>query len=567
MVIRSVILITLLLVSSACFALTARVDRSSLAKNETLTLQLQSDVRQDLSGLDLAQLRKDFEVVNRSTQSSFNIINGETESNTTLTLTLKPLRASELLIPEFELDGKVSRSISVFVTEPKRADNATQDRAVYLETELDKKELIVGEQLLYTLRILYATELSNASLPTFELEGVGVEALPEQRFQKTIDGKRYGVIERRYALFPNKEGELRIPQQELNATIGGSSSRFGFSIERFGQRSQQIRIASDEQIINVKPIPDGQTIADWLPANKLTLVESWGNEPSRIHVGEPLLRKIQLTAEGLSAARLPEIRMADIPGINIYPEKPELKSETTEQGVIGQRTETLAFIPTQEGSYTIPKLSIKWWDTKNKRFQTAELPEKTLTILPAPILRGQTPLFESDTPSLDSEGKIKGSDPLKLDGVQTWWQYLALFSTLAWLLTLVYLWTMKNHRSQQQIASTKEVNLTLRHAYHELKKQCLANGAASTKVSLGKWLALRFPELGNGALSEKVARLNDAVLTEQVNDLNNCLYGAGSSAEWQGANLAKVIDQLDKRKNDKKRDGLAPLYPIIQANR
>jgi len=64
-----------------------------------------------------------------------------------------------------------------------------------------------------------------------------------------------------------------------------------------------------------------------------------------------------------------------------------------------------------------------------------------------------------------------------------------------------------------------------------------------------------------------VARLNDAVLTEQVNDLNNCLYGAGSSAEWQGANLAKVIDQLDKRKNDKKRDGLAPLYPIIQANR
>ena len=502
MVIRSVILITLLLVSSACFALTARVDRSSLAQNETLTLQLQSDVRQDLSGLDLAQLRKDFEVVNRSTQSSFNIINGETESNTTLTLTLKPLRASELLIPEFELDGKVSRSISVFVTEPKRADNATQDRAVYLETELDKKELIVGEQLLYTLRILYATELSNASLPTFELEGVGVEALPEQRFQKTIDGKRYGVIERRYALFPNKEGELRIPQQELNATIGGSSSRFGFSIERFGQRSQQIRIASDEQIINVKPIPDGQTIADWLPANKLTLVESWGNEPSRIHVGEPLLRKIQLTAEGLSAARLPEIRMADIPGINIYPEKPELKSETTEQGVIGQRTETLAFIPTQEGSYTIPKLSIKWWDTKNKRFQTAELPEKTLTILPAisngaPIIDLPLPGNQSSLNEGDVSAKINGN------GVQAWWQYLALFSTFAWLLTLVYLWATKNQRSQQSIASTEEVNPTLRHAYHELKKQCFSNDAASTKASLEKWLALRFPELGNDALSEK----------------------------------------------------------------
>ncbi|PCH60473.1 MAG: hypothetical protein COC05_04325 [Gammaproteobacteria bacterium] len=566
MVIRVLIFIALLLISSTSFALTAQVDRSSLAQNETMILQLQSDGRQDLSGLDLSQLRKDFEVTGRSTQSSINITNGEKKSNTVLTLSLKPLRAGDLHIPEFELDGKKSRAINVFVTEPLQVDSATQDRAVFMETEFDKTEVMVGEQLLFTLRILYATELSNASLPEFQLDGVGTEELPEQRYQRTIDGKRYGVIERRYALFPDKEGELTIPQQELNATIGGGMNRFGFSIENFGQGSQQIRVASDELSITVQSIPDGQSRGDWLPANQLTLIESWGSDPGKIRVGEPLLRKIQLTVEGVPAARLPEIRLADISGINIYPEKPELNSESTDKGVTGQRTETIALIPTQQGNYTLPKVSVKWWDTKNKRFQTAELPEKTLTILPA--ISNGAPII--DLPLLGNQSSLnEGNVSAKINGngVQTWWQYLALFSTLAWLLTLAYLWATKNQRSQQPMAPTEEVNPTLRHAYHELKKQCFSNDAASTKASLEKWLALRFPELGNGALSEKVARLNDAVLTEQVNHLNNCLYGVGSSAEWQGANLAKVIDQLDKRKNDKKRDGLAPLYPIIHANR
>lgn len=562
MVMRSVVFLILMMVSQATFALSTKVDRSSLAQNETLTLQIQSDSRQDLSDIDLTQLRQDFEITSRSTQSSFNIINGESKSSTTLTLQLKPLRPGSLLIPEFELNGKTSRSITVFATEPRQIDNTTQDRNVFLEVEVDKKEITVGEQLLYTLRVLYATDLSNASLQPFELAGVEIEEIPEQRYQRSIDGRRYNVVERRYAIFANKEGELVIPQQELHAVVGGSS-RFGFGIDRFGRRSQQIRIASDEQKVMVKPIPQGQTIANWLPAKRLSLNESWGTDPSSVRVGEPLLRKIQITAEGLSSARLPEIRMADIDGLNIYPEKPELKSETTDQGVIGQRTETLAFIPTQEGRYTVPELSIKWWDTQNKRFQTAVLPEKTLTILPAPILRGQTPLsLDSDAADIDG-GAIKGSDPLKYtDGVQSWWQYLALFSTFAWVLTLVYLWSTRNQRSpSSQPLQKQEDNPTLRHAYHQLKNQCLANDARQAKQALEKWLPLRFPTLANGTVSDKAKQLGDEALQAQINQLNDALYGNKADVTWQGAELIKVVGRVNTLKNKKAKPGLAPLYP------
>ncbi len=562
MVMRSVAFIVLMILSNATFALTAKVDRSSLAQNETLTLQIQSDSRQDLSAIDLMQLRKDFEITSRSTQSSFNITNGESKSSTTLILQLKPLRVGSLLIPAFELKGKTSLSKTVFVTEPKQIDSISQDRNVLLEVDVDKKEIIVGEQLLYTLRVLYATDLSNASLQPLELTGVEVEEIPEQRYQRSIDGRRYNVVERRYALFANKEGELVIPQQELHAVVS-SGSRFGFGIDRFGQRSQQIRIASDEQRIVVKPIPQGQTIADWLPAKRLTLSESWGADPSSVRVGEPLLRKIQLTAEGLSSARLPEISMAAIDGLNIYPEKPELKSETADQGVIGQRTETLAFIPTQEGSYIIPKLSIKWWDTQNKRFQTAVLPEKTLTILPALDIASSADGFSfgNEQAALDNTNVPIQSDT---DGVQSWWQYLALFSTFAWALTLVYLWSTRNQSQQPSKSLQKPVdNPTLRHAYHQLKNQCLANDARLVKQALEQWLSIRFPELAKGSLSDKLNRLNNAELLAQVNALNKFLYGQGESDSWQGAGLFVVVEQLDGVDEDNGVEGLDPLYPQL----
>lgn len=559
MVARVLILTALLLISSTSFALTARVDRSALAQNETLTLQLQSDSHQDLSTLDLTQLRNDFEVINRSTQSSINIINSESRLNTTMTLSLKPLRQGQLQIPEFELAGERSRAISVFVTEPKAVASTTQDRAVFIETEIDKTALFRGEQLLYTLRILTATELSNASLPAFELDGAEVETLPEQRYQRTLNGRTYAVIERRYALFPNKEGELRIPQQELNAVIGGSVSRFGFDLEPFGQRSQRIRIASDEKIVVVKPLPDGQAEAAWLPASQLTLSDGWADDQNRIHVGEPLLRKIQLAVEGVPAARLPEIRMATISGFNIYPEKPELSTETTESGMISQRTETLALVPTQAGAYTLPKVSVKWWDTLNKRYQVAELPEKTLTVLPA-LSTGQA---LTDSMSISEQalfGSEKGAAQGVTAGVQSWWQYLALFSTFAWLLTLVYLWSTRNRVGHGKQKTKDDSNPSLRHAYQQLKAACVNNDAVASKQALEKWLSVRFPDIVSGSLIDKAVKLNSNELIQEINQLNNSLYGQAGSSEWQGQDLLSVVNELDKLKNDDAQD-LAPLYP------
>ncbi len=562
MVSRIILLICLLLLSANGYALTASIDRSALALNETLTLQLRSDSRQDMSEIELSALSQDFEIVNQSTQSSINIINGESQSNTTLTLQLKPKRIGTLTIPGFELDGKTSRAGTVTVTEAKTFDNATEDRAVFLEVELDKAEVFVGEQLIYTLRVLYAADLSNASLQPFDLPDVDVEELPERRYQRSIDGRRYSVVERRYALFANEAGELVIPQQELDGVIGGSS-RFGFTIERFGQRSQRIRIASKEQSINVKPLPDGQSVSTWLPANQLSLKEEWGNNLSEVRVGEPVLRKIQLSVEGLPAARLPEIKMADIRGLNIYPEKPVLNSENTEQGVVGQRTETLAFIPTEQGNYTLPKLTLNWWDAKNKQFKTAELPERTLTILPAKegaLSRDPIPLSPSDI-------DIKGSAPLKENGlpensVQTWWQYLALFSTFAWMLTLVYLWSTRNRVAVTDIKNKDADNPRLRHVYQQLKTACLNNEAAGAKAALEKWLSVRFPGTGNGSIVDKAIKLDSQELSQQVNKLNSSLYGQGvEDGEWNGSDLLALIAELDRKKDNKEEQGLAPLYP------
>ena len=61
--------------------------------------------------------------------------------------------------------------------------------------------------------------------------------------EKTINGIRHGVIEVRYALFPQKSGELTIPAQLFSATtvINSSNSVFG---TRGGRSIQVLRRAS-----------------------------------------------------------------------------------------------------------------------------------------------------------------------------------------------------------------------------------------------------------------------------------------------------------------------------------
>lgn len=152
-------------------------------------------------------------------------------------------------------------------------------------------------QVILTLRIYHSVSLyDDSTLSPLQMPEALVERLGEPRtYEKTINGIRHGVIEVRYALFPQKSGELTIPAQLFSATTvtNGSSSVFGSR----GGRSTQVRSPSIPLTVKTKPA-DYPAGAPWLPARSLTLVEAWSPEPQQAQAGESLTRSLLLKAEG-----------------------------------------------------------------------------------------------------------------------------------------------------------------------------------------------------------------------------------------------------------------------------
>ena len=99
--IYSLILLFCALFSASVFAqqIELSVDRSELARGETLTLTIRVyDQRQGMQ-LDLTPLTQDFDVLGTRTSSQIRSINGVTESWTDYVITLFPEKEGDLVIP------------------------------------------------------------------------------------------------------------------------------------------------------------------------------------------------------------------------------------------------------------------------------------------------------------------------------------------------------------------------------------------------------------------------------------------------------------------------------------
>ncbi|MDP6417594.1 MAG: BatD family protein, partial [Gammaproteobacteria bacterium] len=89
------------------------VDRSELARGETLTFTIRVfDQRQGMQ-LDLTPLTEDFDVLGTRTSSQIRSINGAVESWTDYIVTLFPLTEGELDIPSLEINGTPTDPIAI----------------------------------------------------------------------------------------------------------------------------------------------------------------------------------------------------------------------------------------------------------------------------------------------------------------------------------------------------------------------------------------------------------------------------------------------------------------------
>jgi hypothetical protein len=362
-------------------------------------------------------------------------------------------------------------------------------------------------------------------------------------YEREINGIRHGVIELRYAIFPQESGELLIPAQVFSATAVDRSRNDDFN--PFGPRTGRVtRVKSPEIPLQVKAKPAGYPAdAPWLPARTLSLAEVWSPQPEQARAGESLTRSILLKVEGLSSAQLPPLPATRGQDLRRYPDQPQLANQAGETGLTGSREEREALVPNRSGALELAAVEVPWWNTEEDRLEIARLPALTLQVASNPSLEAQ------DSPLQPAPATLQPGPPL-------WpWQLSSALLSLTTLFGFALWWRA---RRQPAVMPHQQAGPSPRNLLEDLKRSCLANDSQATRHALDAW-ARQQPE----TLADMAARFTP--LSDALDGLNGALYSE-SGQHWQGRNLWLAIRSLPAVANPESNanpeaGALPPLYP------
>ncbi|MDX1563330.1 MAG: BatD family protein [Gammaproteobacteria bacterium] len=525
--------------------LVASVDRPTVRVNETFTYVLRANG--PVSGRpDLSAIEQDFEVFNPRTATSLQIVNGQRSQISEWSYQMMPRREGVFTLPAIEIGGLLSNTVRLEVLPAPAASDIDQD--IFIEVELDRDASYVQAQTIYTLRLYVGIGTGRATLTPPILDGgeAIIEKLGDDREYQTVRGNReYYVRERRYAIFPQSAGTLRIGPATFEAMVIPNR---GF------QRLQ--RLNSDVVELTVRPAvapPDSHPGAVWLPATDVRLEREWGDRDTSFRLGVPRTRVLTIVADGLLETQLPDLALATTNGLRQYADRPELSRQVTDAGIQARRVERFAVIAQQPGELRIPAIELPWWNVNDERWEIARIEPEVIDVLPG----------DSVMPAAEPASPPVVAAPVEPE--PNVWPWVSAALAAGWLATLVA-WIVSGRIARRgaypRRAAAPSKKPSSRALLKQVKAACRVNDAARTQQLLLDWAELHFAGDAPHSLGALADRLSGP-LADELRVLEAALYGPGGGSEWRGARLAELVQRtqsVGREGKEKDEDPLIPLY-------
>lgn len=526
---RWLLLFCLLLLPCAAMAASvqATLDRNDVHLGETVTLNLRIDGTMNANTPDLSALDRDFEVLGTSTNSSLNIVNGQQTAELIIGVALRPKHTGDLQIPSLSVAGNQTQPLTLHVGAPDASASANASKHVFVEVTPSSNHAYVGQQLLYTVRLFFDLNLNSGSLADPHVDGAELRKLGNDAdYQAVRNGHRYQVIERRYALTPQRAGSLTIPSIEFQGEAvepGNPNDPGGFFNPGglFGNTTP-VTANSPEAKIDVQAPPANWGKTAWLPARSLTL--SLGGLPSddKITVGQPLNLRMRVEAQGVPGDALPELSLPPIDGATVYPDQPSTTTRDDGEWLTGRRERNFAIFPQHAGTLTIPEITLTWFDVQSGQQRVATIPAHTLTVAAAALGAPPAAAASAPQPAPTTANSVAATPAIApaTRAVATPWRWIALGSLVLWLISmLAFAWWYRSKRSRgthppARRAEPADTTRALRQAFLEAAR---GNDSPVQARCLLAWARSERPELRNlGEVAEALASSEQRAAIEQL---------------------------------------------------
>ncbi len=531
---------------SARAAVQASVDKNPVLIGETFTLSIRSESGGDEP--ELEALSADFQILNRQSSSQFQFINGRSQRQHEWIIALRPKRLGVLRIPPLKLGSEFTQAISITVQAPQQQPGEAPD--AFIETELSTTTPYVREQVVLISRLWIRGDVVSGSFSEPGSADALIEQLGEQSESQQLRGAhRYRVIERRYAVFPERSGTLNLQAPVFNGEIATGRQRrslFGLNPE-----TRALYAAADPIVLEVKPQAAAGGTEFWLPAQAVELGDETIPADGPWRVGEPLTRRVSLRVRGQLHTQLPDLQLDSPAHTQSYAEAPQEQTTASTQGMTALRQYSMAIIPQQPGRLKLPAIRLSWWDTQTDQARVAQLPAREVMIeaRPQPV-SAPSPAPLTTAPAAASPLAEGAPQPAP----SSWlWQVLALTALAGWIGTvLAWFWLGRAPRGDS--APTATPSPVSRRPLLKLLEKA---EALPCRNALLQWARQQLGE--SVALLQLTQYSQDPELAAALAALDAAAYGRGGDFPRQP--LLRFVREFKYSAPAPKASALAPLYP------
>ena len=369
---------------------------------------------QDVSNFHLPTL-KGFSVdmgPSRSSQSSFQMINGKTSQSSSVTYTyiLSALKAGTYTIPAATatVNGKQYRSNTVSIEVVPGSGGGAQSRQqgsgqhgrmqmqdagakitgkdLFITVTADKQRLYEQEAVVLTYKVYSLVNLSQLAGGMPDLEGFHTQEieLPQQKSLKMEEhnGRRYGtVVWRQYVLFPQRSGKMTIPSIKFEGIVVQQNRNID-PIDAFfngGSTMVEVKktIVAPSLTLQVDPLPSPR------PANFSGAVGKFNISasltPSELKTNDALTLRVTVSGSGnMKLMKTPVVKFPK--DFETYDAKITDQTKVGRGGVSGNKIFDYLAVPRHPGKYTVPPVEFCYFDTDAKAYKTVKTESFDLSV-------------------------------------------------------------------------------------------------------------------------------------------------------------------------------------------
>jgi hypothetical protein len=508
--------------SAAAAEARAWLDRTSMHMGETVTLNVEVSGDNAATQPDFSALQGDFDLLGTQSSSSMSIVNGRSSSKLLWAVGLQPKHAGTLSIPAFTLAGAHTDPIRLTVLPAASGAIGKAGDDLFVSVDATPRAPYVQQEIRITVKLYYALSLIDGNLEDPKADGLVVRKLgADSNYTADVEGRRYRVVERHYAAAAEKSGALELPAVAFRGRALDSGD-----INSFFSRGRGVSAQSDAIALDVRARPPASGTDMWLPAQALTLTAE-GGEGDSIRVGEPLTLTLRVKAQGLGFEQLPELKLPPIDGAQVYPDKETTQNRDDGSWVYGSRERKFAIVPSQPGALALPAVKLAWWDTEHDRAAEAEVPARTIEVLPAASSMAQQPSAPpAAAPSPAPAAKVPIVAPAPSGGDAVRWRLFAIAGWILWLLTAIAAAALWWRRRRAPRSAQADPRKQAAPDDREFRAACARGDLAAAARALLRRARHERPALRN--LGELARAVSDERQRAAVQELEHALYGAAA---------------------------------------